>query len=115
MKKSQIVAAVTGGVFILLGLALLGTLLDVFESSDVYGLVIPMVLIFSGITTLQASSRHKTSVGYGLLAIGTITLLIRFNVIRGDVVNGLLGAALLIAGASIIARLPQKQNAIEEK
>lgn len=104
MDRKQIAGLVSGGVFIALGLLLLGTLIDLFESSSVYGWVIPVVLVFSGITTLQESSRYRKYVGYGLVAIGAITILVRLNIIRGDLVNGLLGAVLLTAGGAMIAR-----------
>ena len=111
MDLKRVTTMVSGGVFILLGLLLLGTLLDLFESSSVYGWVIPVVLVFSGITTLQESSKHKANVGYGLVAIGTITILVRLDIIRGDLINGLLGVVMLVAGSAIIARRGnQKEN-----
>ncbi len=110
MNRHSITTYSVGGAYLALGLLLLGTLIGIFESSTVYSWVIPIVLIFSGITTLQAESKYKTTVSYGLIAIGVITIFVRLNVIRGDVVNGLLGAVLLIAGAAIIARGTSQQD-----
>lgn len=111
MDRTTLTAYITGGTYLAFGLLLLGTLIDLFESSAVYGWVIPMVLIFSGITTLQTESKHKTNVSYGLIAIGVITILVRLNILRGDLVNGLLGAVLIFAGATIIARGAQNRTA----
>lgn len=110
MDRKRITTLVSGGVFIVLGLLLLGTLIDIFESSSVYGWAIPIVLVFSGITTLQETSKYRTNVGYGLVAIGAITILVRLDVIRGDLINGLLGAVMLVAGSAIIARHDSKKE-----
>lgn len=104
MDRKRITTLVSGSVFITLGLLLLGTLIDLFESSSVYGWVTPIVLVFSGITTLQENSKYKTNVGYGLVAIGAITILVRLDFIRGDLISGLLGAVMLVAGSAMIAR-----------
>lgn len=114
MKQSKIVAGATGAIFIVLGLLLIGTLLDIFASADIYALVLPIVLIMSGITTLQDSSRRKAGVSYGLVAIGIVMLLVRFDIIRGDVVNGLLGAVLLVAGGTTLNKLFQKPTPVDK-
>lgn len=109
MQHNKIIATSTGVGFVLLGILLLATLVDALDSSTIYGWVVPVVLVFGGLTTLQESPRYKKGVGYGLIAIGAVTLLVRLDLIRGDVVNALLGAVLLAAGVSILARSSQKK------
>lgn len=104
MKKSQIITTVTGGSFIILGLLLLGTLVDLFERSMIYGWTVPAVFIFSGFSIVQDAVKPKHGLGYSLIAVGAVGLLVRLNIVSGDVINALLGAALLCGGSIIVSK-----------
>lgn len=110
MKKTHILNFATGIVFTILGALLVASLLGWVDSSSIYDIIIPILIICGGVTTLQDDSKHKKTAGFGLILIGFITLLVRFNILHGDVVNGILGAILLVAGTSILSRNSQKND-----
>lgn len=107
MKKARILSFTTGIIFIILGALLVASLLGWIDSSSIYDIIIPILIICGGVTTLQDDSKHKKTAGFGLILIGLITLLVKFSILHGDVVNGILGAILLIAGTSILSKNSQ--------
>lgn len=99
-----------GAAFTIMGLLLLASLTNIVESGTIYGLVVPAILIFSGIVTIPESSKYRRQVAIGLIATGTVSLLVRLNVIQNDVVNILLGATLLLLGAGMITKTHTKKS-----
>ncbi len=110
MKKSTVSQIITGSAFLLLGLALLGTLIDILQSTSVYSFVMPLVLITSGYAMLDETKvKQRRNTGFGLMAIGLITLLVRYNILRGNVINAVLGIVLAGWGLFILIRLYDKK------
>ena len=99
-----------GTAFIILGLLLLASLTNIIESSTIYSFVVPTILIFSGVVIFAESTKYRRQVALGLIATGTVSLLIRLNIIQNDVVNILLGATLSLLGAVIITNTYTKKS-----
>lgn len=104
MKQSRTIGLFTGGAFIILGLLLLGSLVNLFERSVIYAWVLPLIFIISGFNILQDSTKSKTGLGYGLIGAGAIGLLVRLGVLDGAFVNALLSAVLIAAGSALLVR-----------
>jgi|GEM_PF-4092390 FtsH-binding integral membrane protein len=107
IHKENITSLLTGSAFVVLGLLLLASLLDWVDSSSIYSSVLPIGLILAGFSMLSALDNKKRtkSIAIGILGLGIVSLLVRFDVIRGDVVNAILGVGLLALGTSAITRV----------
>lgn len=110
MKKQKITNLAVGVVSVGLGFVLLATLIDVFDSNDVYLAVLPMVLILGGISVVSdgAKENRKLGLGIGMLITGIISLAVRLDIVSGDVVNGIIGFVLLIAGVVTLTRFADR-------
>ena len=106
IHKENITPLLTGSAFVVLGLLLLASLIDWVDSSSIYSSVLPIGLILAGFSMLSALDNKKRtkSIAIGILGLGVVSLLVRFDVIRGDVVNAILGVGLLALGTSAITR-----------
>jgi hypothetical protein len=98
-----------GALFIVLGALLLISLTNLIDSGTIYGFVVPAILVFSGIVTISENSRYRQHVSIGLIITGALSLIVRLNIIQGDFVNVLLGASLLLIGASIVTKAHAKK------
>lgn len=106
MKRSRILQAGIGTLFALAGVGLLASLVGWLDDSKVYQLAIPVVLIVSGVNLLSDKQEERRRIiSFGLIAIGIVMLLVRFNIIQGEVVNGILGAIFFGLGVFILTRL----------
>ena len=107
IHKENITPLLTGSAFVVLGLLLLASLIDWVDSSSIYSSVLPIGLILAGFSMLSALDNKKRtkSIAIGILGLGIVSLLVRFDVIRGDVVNAILGVGLLALGTSAITRV----------
>ncbi|HBH78074.1 TPA: hypothetical protein DDX46_04995 [Candidatus Saccharibacteria bacterium] len=98
--------------FIGLGLALLGTLLNFYDSAFIYKIIVPLTLLGAGVALLgnNPSERTRRSVALGLIVFGLVSLLIQFEVLRGDVVNAIVGVAFVSAGVFMVSRLTDRKS-----
>ena len=112
MTKDKLVGYGASVLFIELGLALLGTLLNFYDSAFIYKIIIPLTLLGAGVALLgnNPSERTRRSVALGLIVFGLVSLLIQFEVLRGDVVNAIVGVAFVSAGVFMISRLTDRKS-----
>ena len=107
IQKEDISPLVSGVSFAVLGLFLLASLIDWVDSASIYSTLLPVGLILAGLSMLSAIENKKRTknIAIGILGLGVVSLLVRFDVIRGDVVNAILGVGLLALGTSAITRV----------
>lgn len=112
MTKDKLVGYGVSVLFIGLGLALLGTLLNFYDSAFIYKIIVPLTLLGAGVALLgnSPSERTRRSVALGLIVFGLVSLLIQFEVLRGDVVNAIVGVAFVSAGVFMISRLTDRKS-----
>lgn len=112
MTKDKLVGYGASVLFIGLGLALLGTLLNFYDSAFIYKIIVPSTLLGAGVALLgnNPSERTRRSVALGLIVFGLVSLLIQFEVLRGDVVNAIVGVAFVSAGVFMISRLTDRKS-----
>lgn len=112
MTKDKLVGYGASVLFIGLGLALLGTLLNFYDSAFIYKIIVPLTLLGAGVALLgnNPSERTRRSVALGLIVFGLVSLLIQFEVLRGDVVNAIVGVAFVSAGVFMISRLTDRKS-----
>ncbi len=109
MNKSTVSTILIGGVFATFGLVFLMTLVDLIDSNAVYTTLLPVVLMGGGISVLSAKSEQMNSrLGLALLVIGFIALLVRYNLVNGRIVNGVLGLVLLVCGVIMITMMTDR-------
>ena len=112
MTKDKLVGYGASVLFIGFGLALLGTLLNFYDSAFIYKIIVPLTLLGAGVALLgnNPSERTRRSVALGLIVFGLVSLLIQFEVLRGDVVNAIVGVAFVSAGVFMISRLTDRKS-----
>ncbi|OGL34120.1 hypothetical protein A3E20_04435 [Candidatus Saccharibacteria bacterium RIFCSPHIGHO2_12_FULL_47_16] len=112
MTKDKLVGYGVSVLFIGLGLALLGTLLNFYDSAFIYKIIVPLTLLGAGVALLgnNPSERTRRSVALGLIVFGLVSLLIQFEVLRGDVVNAIVGVAFVSAGVFMVSRLTDRKS-----
>ncbi|OGL23084.1 hypothetical protein A2791_05405 [Candidatus Saccharibacteria bacterium RIFCSPHIGHO2_01_FULL_46_30] len=112
MTKDKLVGYGASVLFIGLGLALLGTLLNFYDSAFIYKIIVPLTLLGAGVALLgnNPSERTRRSVALGLIVFGLVSLLIQFEVLRGDVVNAIVGVAFVSAGVFMVSRLTDRKS-----
>src|SRR3989338_8625894 len=112
MTKDKLVGYGASVLFIGLGLALLGTLLNFYDSAFIYKIIVPSTLLGAGVALLgnNPSERTRRSVALGLIVFGLVSLLIQFEVLRGDVVNAIVGVAFVSAGVFMVSRLTDRKS-----
>lgn len=112
MTKDKLVGYGASVLFIGFGLALLGTLLNFYDSAFIYKIIVPLTLLGAGVALLgnNPSERTRLSVALGLIVFGIVSLLIQFEVLRGDVVNAIVGVAFVSAGVFMISRLTDRKS-----
>lgn len=87
-----------------LGVMLLSSLIGWVDSARIYSLVLPSVVTASGMVIARSSDEQlRTRLAYGLSGIGVVMLLVRFDVIHGDLINMLLGIVCVVVGTSLFA------------
>lgn len=99
-----------GGAIITVGILLLASLLNLVNSASIYGLALPLLLLVAGFTMVSAQDKsfYNATLGVGFLLAGLVSLLVRFNVISGKVVNAILGVVLLLVGIMVFVRIADK-------
>lgn len=112
MTKDKLVGYGVSVLFIGLGLALLGTLLNFYDSAFIYKIIVPLTLLGAGVALLgnNPSERTRRSIALGLIVFGLVSLLIQFEVLRGDVVNAIVGVAFVSAGVFMVSRLTDRKS-----
>lgn len=112
MTKDKLVGYGASVLFIGLGLALLGTLLNFYDSAFIYKIIVPLTLLGAGVALLgnNPSERTRRSVALGLIVFGLVSLLIQFEVLRGDVVNAIVGVAFVSAGVFMVSCLTDRKS-----
>ncbi len=98
MKDSERNRMITDVVFVVVGLVLLATLLNMLNAFTVYNTAVPILLIIFGFAVVSApsASRQNISLEIGALLVGIVGLLARFDVLGDKITNGVLGFILLI-------------------
>lgn len=112
-KKSVII----GTVIVVLGLVFLLALVGALNSMSVYNTLLPIILIIMGISLVSGKDNadRRASLGLGMLAVGLVSLLIRFNIVSSKIVDGLLGLILVVTGVIIIAKVGDKHSSDSSK
>jgi len=110
MKDAKVTSYIIGGSFVVLGLLLLGSLINWINSISIYQTTLPIVLIIGGFSLFSASNEknRRTGLGLGMLTFGIISLLVRFNVLSGKAVNAVLGVVLLATGTIVLTKIADK-------
>src|SRR5690606_19602860 len=105
MTKTQLESIVVAIVFGLLGLALLATIPGWLQSSFIYSLLFPIILLVSGIHLLlnSRSPINQTKLGLGLTILGALALLVEFNWINSQTVIWLAGVSLTILSVFMLS------------
>lgn len=95
-------------IYIALSIVLMGSLIDLYDGLKIYTWIVPLLLTVAGLSMLSDGPvQQRQNFGVSLIIIGVIAMLVRLNLIRGDVVNALLSVILLIVGVAALTGIRQ--------
>lgn len=110
MKNDAKKTVIIGTILVALGAVFLLALLNVLDSIGVYNFLLPIVLIVAGFSLVssQDKSFQYPKLGLGLLVFGLVSILVRFDILSTQFVDGALGLILVITGLVLIMRIGDK-------
>lgn len=116
-KQQRATTSIVGMGFVILGLVLLATLVNWINAASVYNTVLPLVLIGGGLSLVSGkkAENRRVGLGLGMLLVGVIAFMVRFDLISGKLVNAVLGLVLLVSGFIVLTNIADKHATAKDK
>ncbi len=109
MQKKEFVSVFVAAVYSVLGIVIIATVANILERAAVYSVVIPISLFISGLLLfVNPTQKLVRTMSLGMLAIGTLSLLVRYTSLDGSFVYTVLGITLLGIGIATFTQLYQR-------